>query len=60
MSTFNPAPNEFRDQYAGGVKEIPEFEQALAGSAAPRLSLPPVTAPLGEVRWDSHGAVRLR
>lgn len=36
----------FRDQYAGGVKDDPEFEAAISGSPQPRLSLPPVQQPL--------------
>lgn len=56
--SFTPAPNPFRDQYAGGVEDVPEFEAALSGSPAPRLSLRPVVQPLS--RENIQPFVRLR
>lgn len=49
----------FREQYAAGVKLDPEFEQALGGPHAPRLSMPPVTQPLA-VSWANPMGVKLR
>lgn len=55
---FTPPPNDFRDQYAAGVKEDQEFEAAISGSPQPRLYIPPVTQPLGQVTMQPF--VRLR
>jgi hypothetical protein len=49
----------FREQYAGGVKDDPQVEAALAGSNTPSLSLPPATLPIGvPMQWGQ--AVKLR
>jgi hypothetical protein len=50
----------FRDQYAGGIGADPEVEAALGGPNAPRITMPPVTRPLGGVQWMGAGPVRLR
>lgn len=50
----------FREQYAAGVKPDEEFEAALGGSSAPRVSMPAAPQPLGGVYWSNPMGVRLR
>lgn len=50
----------FRAQYEGGIAPDPQVEDALGGPHAPRITLPPVTQPLGAPRFMSDGPVRLR
>lgn len=50
----------FREQYAGGVPLDKEFEDALGGPHAPRLTLPPATQPLGNPVFANPLGVRLR
>lgn len=50
----------FRNQYECGVVEVPEFEAALQGSLAPRISIPPVTQPLQGVSWMQPLGIRLK
>lgn len=56
--SYTPPPNDFRDQYAGGLKPDAEFEAALAGSPQPRLSIPVQSQPLGPMTVQPF--VRLR
>lgn len=51
----------FREQYAGGVKPDPEFEEALGGPSVPRLAMPAAPQPIGGgMLWVNPMGVRLR
>lgn len=58
---FTPPPNDFRDQFAGGIQPDPEFEAALNGQTAPSFAMRPAAQPIGNApQWVSTQMVKLR